>query len=88
MAPGPTGARTRARERRDLAIRRAIADRPEAVWATLTDPDRTAIWFGPWTGTPGAGNTVQVGFTHEEGEATTDVGILRARHRVARRAYG
>ena len=38
------------------------------VWASITESERTARWYGPWRGTPGAGNSVEVQMRYEEGE--------------------
>lgn len=46
------------------------------VWAALTESDRTARWYGSWTGTPGAGNTIQVTWTSEEGNPTQPMKIV------------
>ena len=75
-APQPTGTLTATPTGRVLSLRRTIADPPESVWATVTEPDRTAKWFGSWTGTPGAGNTVQLAMSFEEGTNLIDVGIV------------
>ncbi len=39
----------------------------EDVWASGTEPDRTARWFGTWTGdaAPGRMIKVQMGFEEE-----------------------
>jgi uncharacterized protein YndB with AHSA1/START domain len=39
----------------------------EDVWASITESERTARWYGPWRGTPGAGNSVEVQMVYEEG---------------------
>ncbi|WP_127125142.1 SRPBCC family protein [Georgenia sp. SYP-B2076] len=75
-APRPTGTLTQAPAGRVLSLRRTLADPPETVWATLTESDRTARWFGSWTGTPGAGNTIQVAMSFEEGSDPVDVRIV------------
>ncbi|MEU3601788.1 SRPBCC family protein [Streptomyces sp. NPDC006798] len=50
-----------------LALARTLTAPPEDVWAHLTDPARTALWFGPWRGEPGPGATVEVRTAFEEG---------------------
>lgn len=47
----------------------------EQVWAALTDPERTARWFGRWHGDP-AGGTVQVVMTAEDDQTPQTVRIL------------
>jgi uncharacterized protein YndB with AHSA1/START domain len=51
----------------ELALTRSF-DAPIAdVWASLTDPERTAEWIGPWRGEAGAGRTVELRMSFEEG---------------------
>ena len=45
------------------------------VWASLTDPERTARWFGPWQGDAAPGRTIQVQMVHEEGKPWMDMTI-------------
>ncbi len=45
------------------------------VWSALTDPDRTARWFGRWTGDPESGS-VDVTMAAEEGAPSQVVAIL------------
>ncbi len=59
-----------------LIYERHLAAPIEVVWATLTDSERTARWYGSWTGTPGAGNTIQVTWTAEEGQPTEKMTIV------------
>ncbi|MET0933045.1 MAG: SRPBCC family protein [Mycetocola sp.] len=64
----PTGQVTRGSETAfELALTRTF-DAPAAdVWASLTDPTRTAEWLGPWRGEAGAGKTVELRMSFEEG---------------------
>ncbi len=39
----------------------------EDVWASVTDPERTARWYGPWKGEAGVGKTIDVQMAYEEG---------------------
>lgn len=39
-----------------LEFVRAYADPIADVWSALTDPDRTALWFGRWNGDPASGH--------------------------------
>ncbi|MGW4369080.1 SRPBCC family protein [Nocardia takedensis] len=50
----------------DLVLTRAFRAGVEDVWASLTDSERTARWFGPWKGEPGTGRTIEVQMVHEE----------------------
>jgi uncharacterized protein YndB with AHSA1/START domain len=45
------------------------------VWASLTDPARTARWFGPWQGDAAPGRTIKVQMVHEEGKPWMDMTI-------------
>ena len=48
----------------------------EDVWASLTESERTVRWFGSWSGEPGAGRTVQVQMSFEEGAEPVPVEIV------------
>ncbi|KXO91926.1 ATPase [Tsukamurella pulmonis] len=52
---------------RDLILERYFDADVEDVWASITEPGRTARWFGAWTGEPGAGSVVQVTMGFEDG---------------------
>lgn len=52
---------------RDLILERYFDAGVDDVWASITEPERTARWFGPWTGEPGVGSVVQVTMGFEEG---------------------
>lgn len=52
---------------RDLILERYFDAGVDDVWASITEPDRTARWFGAWTGEPGVGSVVQVTMGFEEG---------------------
>ena len=45
------------------------------VWASLTESEQTAAWLGPWRGTAGVGNTVELQMAFEEGESWSSVRI-------------
>lgn len=38
-----------------LSFRRELAHPIDEAWRTLTAPDRTAAWIGPWSGDPASG---------------------------------
>ena len=59
MNPTPTGQVLRTPDGRDLVIRRTFRAPIEDVWASVTESERTARWFGSWTGEPGPGRTIQ-----------------------------
>ena len=47
----------------DLVLTRTFRAPMADVWASLTDPARTARWFGPWEGDAAPGRT-ELRFTH------------------------
>jgi len=59
----------------DLVLYRTFRAPAEDVWASITEPDRTARWFGPWEGDAGPGRTIKVQMTYEEQEPWFDVHI-------------
>lgn len=68
MSPTPTGSLARlAPDQFDLVLVRTFAAPIDDVWASLTDPDRTAAWFGRWRGEPGTGSTIEAQMAFEEG---------------------
>ncbi|WP_033344176.1 SRPBCC family protein [Catenuloplanes japonicus] len=59
----------------DLILTRTF-DLPIAeLWAELTEPDRTARWFGTWTGDGAPGATIKVQMAYEEGKPWFDMRI-------------
>ena len=58
-----------------LEFVRAYDDPICDVWSALTDPDRTARWFGRWTGDPASGS-VQVSMVAEADASQQTVAIL------------
>lgn len=70
----PTGIRTPT----GIAIPRRIDLSLDELWAWITDPDRTALWFGRWSGDPASG-AVQVQLAAEDGTPTTTTEILECR---------
>lgn len=70
MMPTPTGQIVRTPDGYDLVIVRTFRASIQDVWASITEPDRTARWFAAWTGEPGAGRTIHYTMTFEaEGPA-------------------
>lgn len=76
MAPNPTGRRHSRADQSYLVVSRSFSSPIEEVWASITESDRTAAWFGPWTGDPASG-TVQVQLNAEEGAPHEEVRILQ-----------
>ena len=71
MSPTPTGRLFG----NDLVLTRTFRAPLEDVWASLTEPARTARWFGPWEGDAAPGRTVKVQMALEEGKPWMDVTI-------------
>lgn len=63
MSPTPTGRLFGT----DLVLTRTFPAPAGDVWASLTDPARTARWFGPWRGEAAPGRTIEVQMAYEEG---------------------
>jgi uncharacterized protein YndB with AHSA1/START domain len=59
----------------DLVLTRIFRAPVTDVWASLTDPDRTARWFGPWQGDAAPGRTIKVQMAQEEGAPWLDMTI-------------
>lgn len=78
--PQPTG--TRAEDGR-LAVRRELPQSAAQTWAAITDPARTARWFGPWSG-DAAGGEIEVTMTAEEGAPSSPARVIAVepRHRL------
>jgi uncharacterized protein YndB with AHSA1/START domain len=67
MSPIPSGRLLRTPEGRDLVLTRTFRAPIEDVWASITEPERTARWFGPWSGDAGPGKTIRYTMAFEEG---------------------
>jgi len=75
MDPEPHGTLVRTSDGVDLRITRTFDAPIDDVWASITESARTAAWFGPWEGEPGAGNTIRVQMAFEEDAPWTDMRI-------------
>jgi uncharacterized protein YndB with AHSA1/START domain len=75
MTPIPTGRLFRTDTGSDLVLTRTFRALADDVWASLTEPERTARWFGPWEGEARPGSTVKVQMVFEEQEPWVDVRI-------------
>ncbi|WP_043638223.1 SRPBCC family protein [Nonomuraea candida] len=75
MSPIPTGRLFRTGEGSDLVLTRTFRASAEDVWASVTEPERTARWFGPWEGDAAPGNTVKVQLRFEEQQPWYDLRI-------------
>jgi uncharacterized protein YndB with AHSA1/START domain len=59
MNPVPNGKLVRTADGLDLVVVRTFRAPIEDVWASVTESERTARWWGAWTGVPGVGRTIQ-----------------------------
>lgn len=62
----PTGRLLPAGAGCDLVLTRTFRAHVEDVWASVTEPERTARWFGPWKGDAAPGRTIDVQMAYEE----------------------
>lgn len=69
--PVPTGqVRTTDNGGRELVYLRTFRAPIEDVWASITEPDRTARWFARWSGEASPGKTVDLELSAEDGQPT------------------
>ena len=66
MTPMPSGRVVRTDAGRDLVLTRTFRAPIEDVWASITESERTARWFGPWQGEPGVGRTIRYNMVFEQ----------------------
>ncbi|MEV0679625.1 SRPBCC family protein [Actinosynnema sp. NPDC050436] len=66
MTSPPTGRLFRVGDKHDLVLTRTFRAHAEDVWASVTEPERTARWFGPWEGEGAPGRTIKVQMAFEE----------------------
>ncbi len=59
----------------DLVLTRTFRAPIADVWASITEPARTARWFGPWEGDAAPGRTIKVQMVQEEGKPWMDLTI-------------
>lgn len=71
MSPTPTGRLFG----KDLVLTRTFRAPIDDVWASLTEPERTARWFGRWEGDAAPGRTIKVQMAQEEGQPWMDMTI-------------
>ena len=85
MSPTPTGRLDRTADSSDLILTRTFRAPVEDVWESVTDPERSARWFGPWKGRGASGNTIKVQLLFEEQTPWSDVRIdaCEPPHRLA-----
>ena len=81
----PTGRLVPAADGLDLVLTRRISGSVDDVWASVTESERTARWFGRWEGPTGAGSAIRVQMTFEDGADWSDAIIEACEppHRLA-----
>ncbi|MEU9955396.1 SRPBCC family protein [Streptomyces sp. NPDC050982] len=75
MKPVPSGRLMPTADGNDLILTRTFRAPIDDVWASVTESERTARWFGPWEGDAAPGRTIRVRMAFEEGEAWTEVRV-------------
>ncbi len=75
MSPQPTGRVVSTTDGRDLVLTRTFEADIDDVWASITEPERTARWFAAWSGEPEVGATIRYRLTFEEGAEEADMRI-------------
>ncbi|GAA2845254.1 SRPBCC family protein [Nonomuraea rubra] len=75
MSPIPTGRLFSTDDGTDLVLTRTFRAPAADVWASVTEPERTARWFGPWEGDAAPGRTVKVQLLFEEQQPWYDLRI-------------
>lgn len=65
MKPVPGGKLVPTADGLDLVLVRTFNAPIEDVWASITESERTARWFGRWTGQPGPGRTIRYKMSFE-----------------------
>ncbi|SEG94505.1 Uncharacterized conserved protein YndB, AHSA1/START domain [Thermomonospora echinospora] len=71
----PTGELFRTGTGSDLVLTRTFRAPIEDVWASVTEPDRTARWYGPWEGDAAPGRTIKVQLAFEDQTPWVDMHI-------------
>lgn len=78
--PGPpTGNVHATPQGRELTIERTYRVPVEEVWASLTEPERVAKWYGRIDGEQLPGTTIMITMTAEEGDPVEPVHIIDCR---------
>jgi uncharacterized protein YndB with AHSA1/START domain len=84
-SPQPSGTLLATGVGRDLIPTRSFSDPIEAIWADLTEPERTVRWFASWSGKGEPGAKISYRMVFEEGAPETEMWIdaCEAPHRLA-----
>lgn len=85
MNPEPTGKLVPTTSGIDIVLTRLIHGSVQDVWASVTESDRTARWFGRWEGDGRQGGALRVQLGFEEGLPWSDVRVASCDppHRLA-----
>ncbi|GII81733.1 hypothetical protein Sru01_67150 [Sphaerisporangium rufum] len=75
MTRTPTGRLLDTGSGLDLVLNRTFRASADDVWASITESERTARWYGPWEGDAGPGRTVKVQLAFEEGTPWSEARI-------------
>lgn len=75
--PDPTGRLVPSTDGHDLVLTRTLPGSVQDAWASITEPDRTARWYGRWEGTGARGATVRVQMGFEDDSPWVDVTITQ-----------
>ena len=73
MTTTPGGRLVRTGKGTDLVLTRRFRAPVTDVWASITDPERSARWFGRWEGDAGPGRTVRVQMAFEDDAPWSDL---------------
>ena len=66
MTTPPTGRLVPTADGRKLVLTRTFRAPIEDVWASVTESDRTARWFGPWKGDAAPGRMIKIQMGQED----------------------
>lgn len=90
MTPLPAGRLVPTADGLDLVLVRTFNAPIEDVWASITESERTARWFGAWTGVPGPGRTIRykMAFEGEGPDAEMLIEACEPPRRLAVRSLG
>ena len=85
MTNPPTGRLLPTADGTDLVLTRTFRASLDDVWAGVTEPERTARWFGPWEGDAAPGHTIRVQMAYEDRAPWMDMRIEACEppHRLA-----
>ncbi|MEV6301153.1 SRPBCC family protein [Actinoplanes sp. NPDC051861] len=79
MTTAPSGRLIRHPGSADLILTRHFRAEVGDVWASVTEPERTARWFGPWQGEAAQGRTIKVQMAYDEGTPWVDMRVEACR---------